>query len=153
MRTKNEPWPSPQETKMSIETIFGWFLLLSITLSIFLFFGLYLQLISILIMFKGLAPVPKQESASLRNLRRKSRKKKLMSIQRSDKNELKCWTIIRTIKIVDSKMSEKEQIDRWCFNVPNIDCRKKHPKQCQNSFQKKCQKPRQKKSVKMSRKN
>ena len=72
MRTKNEPWSSPQETKMSIETFFGWmFLLLSIAFSMSLFFGLYLQLISIFVIFKGLAPVPKQESASLRNLGRK----------------------------------------------------------------------------------
>ena len=124
---------------MSIKAFFAWmFLLLSMALSIFLFFGLYMQLISKVVMFKGLAPVPKQESESLRNLRRKSRKKKLLSIKRSDKNKMECWSLIRSIKTVDNKMSEKEQIDRWCFNVPNIDCRKKHPKQCQNIFQKKC---------------
>ena len=119
MRTKNEPWSSPQETKMSIETFFGWmFLLLSMALSIFLFFGLYLQLISILVMFKGLAQVPKQESASLRNLRRKSRKKKLMSIQRSDKNEL----IRQQESDLDASWSSHRNLDKKVFYGINYFC-------------------------------
>ena len=57
-------------------------------------------------MFKGLAPVPKQESASLRNLRRKYRKKR--------RRPFRHWkeTVVRSNKT--KKRSEKDEIRSWC---------------------------------------
>ena len=80
------------------------------------FVSVCLQLLSILVLYKGLEVAGKQESLSLRTLRRKLLKRRLWFSRRPfEKCGFESWTLIRTIKKV--QLSKKEQLKLCCYDI------------------------------------
>ena len=80
------------------------------------FVSVCFQLLSILVLYKGLEVAGKQESLSLRILRRKLLKRRLWFSRRPfEKCGFESWTLIRTIKQV--QLSKKEQLKLCCYDI------------------------------------